>query len=153
MIDIIVIEDNLQKSSKIEEAVKSTELQVNIIWFRTFNSACEYIFSENYPNGIKLIIADMSLPTYEKDHEELGGRFRTFAGREIARKMMRRKIKTPIVFLTQYKAFSHKGVSLSVDDLINEIKSDNIPGYKGFFIYDEMKTDWKQSIINSIKEI
>ncbi len=153
MIKIIIVEDNLQKSSKIEEVVMGAGDNIEIIWLRTFNSACDFIFSENYPNDIGLIIADMSLPTYEKDQEELGGRFRTFAGREIARKMMRNKIITPIVFLTQYKAFSHKGISLSVEDLVNEVKSDNIPGYRGFFIYDEMKTDWKQSIVNVIRNI
>ncbi len=97
-----------------------------------------------------LVLLDISLPTYDKVGSESGGRFRTFAGREIARKIIRSGSSTKILFITQYSAFSDRGTSFTFDGLKSELAKECGENFAGMVFYDSSQSAWKDEAFKII---
>lgn len=139
---ILLIEDSDHKLSRIRGFAESLWDKMELHEARSFNSGCKCIDADDFD----LIILDMSLPTYDRTPADSGGRFRTFGGREIARKVIRRKIQTKMVFITQYDSFSDRVRSLSLDNLNSELASECGSSYLGLVKYDSAKSSWKDEL-------
>ena len=140
--ETLLIEDNSHKRSKITEFIHSLCLPISLDDARSFSSGCKKFESRNY----EIILADISLPTYDKADIESGGKFRPFAGREIARKISRLNLSCTIIFITQYKAFSDRGMSYSFDDLKEILKTECAGRFGGMVYYDPSQYGWKEQL-------
>lgn len=148
MFEILFIEDNPHKRHRITDYLTSRLHEIRIEEAHSFTSGCQKIETYVY----SLIIADISLPTYDKHGTESGGRFRPFAGREIGRKITRMKSKAKILFITQYESFSDKGNSYSFNDLYELLKNECGENFIGMIFYDSSKYSWKDNIISIIQK-
>jgi len=146
---ILLVEDNQHKRVHISSFLSSIYPNVEVREAYSFTSGCQALADGSYP----VVILDMSLPTYDKTGTEAGGRFRTFGGREIARKIVRSKSDAKIVFVTQYDAFSDKGGSHSLQTLTQELIGDCGENFGGVIFFDSSQSAWKNELMNFLNPI
>lgn len=148
-INILVVEDNEFKRKRIVDTIKVEFENTEIIECYSFTSAWKMITKVNFD----LILLDMSLPTFDKTATNSGGDFRVFGGKEIARKMNKRKKNIKFAFITQYKSFSDNVNSYSYDALKKELLSHYIDSCLGFILYSNNQSDWREELIDIIKRV
>ncbi len=147
--DILIVEDNHHKRTNIIESISSAYSSLSIDVCHSFTSAWKSILENEY----KLICLDMSLPTFDQTETGTGGAFRTFGGKELARKLKRRKIDTPFIFITQYKNFSQDDSIYSFESIKLEINNNHPEQCKGFILYSNSSSEWKDELSKAIMEI
>lgn len=144
---ILLVEDNTYKRERIIEFISGLPHKFLLAEAHSFASGSQSLL-EDFP----LVVLDVSLPTYDKDTQSSGGRFRPFGGRELARKIIRRNLSSKILFITQYEAFSDKDTSLSVDELTEELKHECGSRFLGLIRYDNTKSNWKEELASTLCE-
>lgn len=140
--DLLFVEDNPHKRARIIDFLKITFPLIEIIEAHSFSSGCQAIENRQF----SIILLDISMPTYDRVGNESGGKFRPFAGREIARKIMRSRGQSLVIFITQYNSFSDKGTSYSLEELSEILHSESKDNYGGLIFYDSALSSWKSEI-------
>jgi DNA-binding response OmpR family regulator len=141
-IKILFVEDNAHKRGRIIDFLEATISHVEIDEAYSFASGWQKLETSAYD----LVLLDMTLPTYDRSSTESGGRVRIFGGREIARKICRKRIETKIAFLTQFSSFSDKGYSYNFDDLNEELKKDLGEAFVGMIYYNSGVSTWRDEL-------
>ncbi len=144
--EILIIEDNEHKRNKVKSFIESLAVNVTLHEAASYNSGVKSI-SEN---NINLIILDMSLPTHDKSPTETGGRFRVYGGKDIIKKMTRKKIGTPFVILTQYSSFGEGDNKKNIDDLSQELRNQYEEQYIDTIHYETSSSEWKERLLKVI---
>lgn len=139
--NILLVEDNIQKKDKILDFIKSIDSMNIVAVASSFTSGCQIV--DNYGSECDIILLDISLPTYDKNNLSPGGNFRSFAGKEIARKIIRKKMKMKIIFITQYNSFSENRKSYNFQELKAELIKDCKDNFLGMIQFDSTKENWK----------
>jgi len=139
---VLLVEDSDYKRSRVQELILSVLPGVVLDVAASFNGAGQAL--ENVPYD--LIIMDISLPTYDRSPTESGGRFRSLGGREIARKVVRRKLGSRIVFLTQFDSFSDDVHSHNLASLGEMLKADCGKLFAGLIYFDSSTSSWKEQL-------
>ncbi|MDH5888966.1 MULTISPECIES: response regulator [Vibrio] len=147
--EILIVEDNEYKRTRIKELISTEFPDCKISECYSFTSAWKLISS----NKFDLILLDMSIPTFDKTDSDLGGTFRVFGGRELARKIKRRAISTKFVFITQYKSFSDSTSSLSFEGLKDELLLQYEDECLGLILYSNTASDWREELIMHMREL
>ncbi|MDX2368247.1 MAG: response regulator [Colwellia sp.] len=146
---VLIVEDNQHKLNKINEFIRSVNNELQIKVARSFTSAWDEIKTGEFT----LICLDMSLPTFEQSESESGGKFRVFGGKELARKMRRKNIKSKFTFITHYKNFSDNNKNYSFDELKSELMNDYKEQCLGVVFYSNKSSDWRVELQNILMEI
>ncbi|WP_460140199.1 response regulator transcription factor [Pseudomonas sp. S2_E01] len=147
--NILIVEDNNHKREKIIGFIKDNFPLWSVSEAHSFTAGCQRVLENVYD----VILLDMSLPTYDKSATESGGRFRTFGGREIARKVMRRKIESKVLFITQFESFSERGHSQTLESIDKELLVECGAAYLGLIYYDSSKSIWKEKISLALRSL
>jgi len=143
---IILVEDDPNKARQVASFIKDRIASASIIIRGSYTSGLREI-REGHPD---LVILDMSLPNFEIDGTEEGGRFRSYAGREILEQMRRRKINAPVIVLTQYETFSPESKPRTLTQLSKELSEKFSDIYAGAVYYNTAQDDWKEELIGII---
>ena len=146
---ILFIEDNTQKRERVVNFLTKLIGHFDLTEACSFSSGSRLIRDNEYD----LVLLDMSLPTYDKVHGNAGGSFRTFGGRELARKIIRKKKKCKIAFITQHKGFSDQGKSHSIESLGKELESDCGEQYLGLVYFDSSETTWQDELKGIVRAV
>ena len=142
---VLVIEDNPNKLKQIKNFLKEYYNQPQIEEARSFNGGKAKLYEETWD----LILLDMSLPTYDITHTEYGGDKKPVAGKNLMKRMLNRKIFTPVVIITQFETFDDDRISLdSLNQEFNE-KFSNI--WKGSIFYGN--DDWNIELKKLLDEL
>lgn len=144
---LLLIEDSPHKMAKISDHIGSLDLGFVVTPTHSFTSGCKAIEGDEFD----FVILDMSIPTFDKTDAQAGGKFRTFGGREIARKIVRKGLSLRIIVLTQYQSFSDKGQSISYDDLKAALSKECGGNFAGMIFYDGSKSSWKNELTDALK--
>lgn len=142
MTRLLLVEDNLHKRDRVIGFLEDAISDMEIIEAHSFTSAWQLLESQIFD----VVLMDMSLPTQDKTAKESGGSFRTFGGRELARKMHRRGMHPKLIFLTQYDAFSDRDASHTIESLNHMLRKELADNYLGIVHYDSSKSAWKEEI-------
>lgn len=149
--NIILVEDNIQKKQKILDFVRSNN-GLNVIGIASsYTSGCQII--DKFGSDADVILLDISLPTYDINNSSPGGNFRPFAGREIARKIVRRRMNVKIIFITQYNSFSENSKSYNFQELKCELIKDCKEHFLGMIQFDSTKENWKIDLIRLLGDL
>lgn len=137
---ILIVEDNSNKLKQIRNLLKSKYKSCEIAEAYAFNSGVKKVFENNWD----LIVLDMSLPTYDITHTESGGDKKPVAGKNIMKRMLNRKIYSPVVVITQFETFDDDRISL--ETLNKEFEESFSRIWKGTVYYgkDEWRTELEQ---------
>lgn len=139
---ILIVEDSEHKRERILSLLQEIFIIPSIDQALSFTSACASVTSKQYD----LVIMDMSLPTYDRSRSDSGGALRTFGGREVARKMIRRGLGAKIVFVTQYDSFSDVGRSHTLPTLGKELELECGENFGGLIYFDTSKSAWREDL-------
>ena len=145
---LLLIEDNRHKRQKICSLISEWNLSTDIMEARSYTSGWQALQDKEFD----LVILDMSLPTYDTNENETGGKFRTFGGKEIVRRIARRNIKTKFVFITQYSSFNDTSVTQSLGSIEEELISDYGDQCLGVIRFDTATTEWKETLIGILSK-
>ncbi|AZZ46494.1 hypothetical protein C1896_17180 [Pseudomonadaceae bacterium SI-3] len=145
--NILLIEDNDLKREKIFDHLKQ-HTAFKIIEAASYNKGLSIALERKFD----LIILDMSMPTFDRTDEDRGGRFRVFAGREIATRLKKINRLPPFVVLTGYREFRDDSGKLDfeqIGDLLSELK----PSFKGIIHYDSSSSSWKDKLTKVLETL
>lgn len=140
--NILIIEDNEFKRKKLYDFLINLEYISNIDTAFSYSSGLRKCLNNDYD----LLILDMSMPTYDKNSTETGGRFRTYGGREIVRQLQRKKKIKSFIIVSQYPKFSENDETLSLEEIGNSLSETLSEEYIGLVFYDTSSAVWKAEL-------
>ena len=146
MLKILIVEDNPYKLGKIKRIIEDN-FEVKIDEAYSFTTGWQKLRELEFD----LVCLDMSLPTFEPSSLSGGGEFRAFGGRELARKMSKRKMNTKFIVITQYKNFSDEKKNSTFDSLRSEMLQDYQKQCLGVIFFSNKQSDWTTDVIEIIK--
>ena len=140
--NILVIEDDPNKRRQIVEFLNLEFDNAKIVEKYSYQSGLKEILDKEY----EVIILDMSMPTFDITSHENGGRPRPFAGKEIIMQMNRKKIKIPIIVVTQFENFGEGNSIITLKELSNELNALYNETYMGTVYYNAVLNNWKDDL-------
>lgn len=147
--NLLLIEDNEHKKKKLMDFIYSISSLINIDEASSYNTGLNKCLNGSYD----LLILDMSMPTYDKSCQESGGRFRTYGGKDIIRKLKRKNLNIPFIIVSQYPKFNENSTTLSlkeIGDMLKEISPEN---YIKTIFYDTSSSDWKNNLEDEVMKL
>jgi len=147
--NILIIEDSIAKRDSIALLldknfnISTPEVSLSV------RSAIDSI-SRRTPD---LIIADMSLPTYDIENRERGGTPRPFGGIEIFDYLDRLEVIVPVVVVTSYPTLGDGENAVNLNELRDKLKDDFPDNYFGVVYFDSAYTTWESDLLSIIKPI
>ncbi|MDH5189627.1 MAG: hypothetical protein OEW89_00070 [Gammaproteobacteria bacterium] len=146
--NILVVEDDSFKFSKIETLIENTLGKVKITRFDNIHDTVIY-FESNIPDKI---ILDMSLPSHAAKVGEGSPLSMPAGGIEIILELKSlNMIDIPILILTQYPEIEIENEYYSIDESGIEIK--NIYGINNLAVvlYENDSSDWKDEAVDFLR--
>ena len=98
-----------------------------------------------------LIVLDLSLPLFDASISNNSNEFRALGGKELANKLVKRKVITPFIFLTAYSVFDDKVYKYTFEDLKHELTEKYPEQCLGFIYFNNKSSEWRKEIEMSIK--
>ncbi|UST89283.1 response regulator [Pseudomonas siliginis] len=144
MIVILIVEDEVPKSTQIELFLRALCLPMIIKTVRSVNSALDNL-DESTPD---LVLLDMSLPTIDVDipNKESGGRAQGFGGIEVLRYMSFMGMSCPTIVITGYEVFPREGGDIDIPELRKELIEDFPNIIHGVLHYNSTYETWKTEL-------
>lgn len=146
MRQVLLIEDDEVKRQGVQ-GVLTLNFHFEVVLANSVSAAIRSITKD-----IDLIVADMSLPTYDIEAQERGGTPRPFGGIEVFEHLDRIASKMPVVVVTSYPAISDGRKSLTVSDLAKQLATDFPDNFKGLVYFDSAYTDWESKLVHTIRK-
>lgn len=143
---IIMIEDNEHKRKKLKDFILSFDVEIVIEEASSYTTGLDKCLNNSYD----LLILDMTMPTYDKSSTESGGRFRTYGGKDIVRKLKRKNKNIPFIIVSQYPKFNENSKTLSLQELGNMLESYVPTYYLATIFYDTSSSNWKKTLEEEI---
>lgn len=143
---ILLVEDVPDKASRIIDCIKGEYADCEIETKTSYHSALKEIF-RNF-GEYNIILLDMSMSTYDKNIEELGGVPEAMAGKRILEGMFLREINTKVIVVTMYDRFGGE----KLNELDKEFKKEYADFYRGYVYFSFNKADWQRVLINKIQQ-
>ena len=146
---ILIVEDDQNK------------LQHLAGFIRHYNPSATIISKKSYHSGLKeamiaifdIIILDMSMPTYDIQFGESGGRPRPFGGRDLLMQIRRKGVGTPIIFVTQFETFGDGEDRTSFDQLRKQLHTLEGEKFTDLIYYNSAQDAWKQDLKIALDKI
>lgn len=145
---ILIVEDDQNKINQLKDFFYSLEYEVELKVKNSFNSGLKEIMSE----VVDFIILDMSMPTFDMKPHEKGGSFRIYGGKDILRQMVRKKIPTAVIIVTQFDYFGPAEDSKSLQELSLELSKLYPDNYKGTVYYNPAINNWKKDLFDLLSK-
>lgn len=141
MLKILVVEDDESKREAIRTVLGKLKWKTDISFAHSVRRAIDCLGDSNFD----LVVADMSLPTYDIETRERGGTPRPFGGIEVFEYLERIENSIPVVVVTSYPILTDGKKSLSYVDLQNQLSREFPDNYIGLVYYDSTYADWEHA--------
>lgn len=141
-ITILLVEDSEAKRNSIQAVIERDFPFVNIKGALSVRSAIDAL--EAFVPDV--IIADMSLPTYDIEARERGGTPRPFGGVEVFETLERYDIVVPVLVVTSYPALIEGNQSIGLTELSRRLQTDFPQWFLGTVYFDPAYSNWEQEI-------
>lgn len=128
---VLIIEDNLNKLKQIRDLLENKYPDCIVDETYAFNNGMKKVLEDNWD----LVVLDMSLPTYNITSTESGGDKKPVAGKNIMKRMLNKKIFSPVVVITQFETFDDDKISLK--SLNKEFEASFSQIWKGTIYYGD----------------
>lgn len=146
---LLLIEDDEPKREHILTFLEDSYPAINVRTARSVRTAIESLKTFQ----ADLILLDISLDTFDRGQNEPGGRPQGFGGTEVLRYMDILEIKTPVIVITGYEAFSRDGHAIDHSELSKELTEQHPENYKGLVYYNSVYEAWQNHLRTMIAEI
>lgn len=150
MVKILLVEDEAPKFAHIKLFLETVVLNLEIEIAMSVTSALDAIEA----NRFDLVILDMSLPTFDINDREGGGRPQGFGGLEVLRQMNLEEIEFSTVVITGYEAFSRgQGSPIEISQLELELEAEFPTFFRGILYYNSSFDEWKKDLLAVMKKL
>jgi CheY-like chemotaxis protein len=146
---ILLVEDDENKQSRIVRFLREHIATAEVVLAASYVSAIDKILKKT----CDVILLDMTIPTYDVDVDDEGGRPRVFGGRDILRQMERRKVYLPVIVITQFEKFGDERESKSRDELNRELAAAHPRQYRGMVYYSAAVEGWKEELAKRLEDL
>lgn len=146
--NVLVIEDDEEKRRQLVTHLLAVFPGDTIGEERSLRSALESVKKRRWD----LVLLDMSMPTFDVDADEDGGRPQVYGGRDILRQMRRLRIEIPVIVVTQFDVFGEGQDALTLDQLEVHLRKENPRSYKGAVYYSVVSEDWKDDLTSRVRQ-
>jgi len=139
---ILIVEDDENKRNHLTNFIMAEFPDFEISTAKSYQSGLRALVGFEY----ELVLLDMTMPTFDIDINEEGGRPQAYAGRELLRQMRRRNIETPVLIVTQFDKFGDSTSSITLKELDLKLKKEHQDNYLGAIYYNVTFSDWKKEL-------
>lgn len=146
---ILLIEDDDGKRQSIDTVLKREVPNATIVSAHSVRSALDQVIAGDF----QLILADMSLPTFDILDRKSGGTPRPFGGIEVFEQIERLELLVPILVVTSYPALSDGKQSLRFEDLEVQLKRDFPQLFAGLIYFDFAYSDWDRLLTKHLSQL
>lgn len=146
---VLIVEDSESKLNSIQGVLEREWPVVTVRKALSVRSAIDDIL-ECMPD---LIIADMSLPTYDIEVRERGGTPRPFGGIEVFETLERYEIIVPVLVVTSYPTITEGSQSLGLVELSKRLKTDFPDCFIGTVYFDSAYSNWEREMAIHIRNV
>jgi len=147
---ILVVEDEAPKLEHIDRFLSQTGVNSSICFAHSVNAALDAL-DDVVPD---LILLDMSLPTFDVNDREDGGRPQGFGGIEILRHISMSEIKCATIIITGYEAFPREGEGpVELSQLREELNTEFPSILKGVLHYNSTYDEWKTELVRVLRNV
>jgi CheY-like chemotaxis protein len=116
---------------------------------KSVRAAVHYL-RNNQPD---IVLLDMSLPTFEVDASEPGGRPQGFGGVEVIRYLERYKRKSAVLVITAYEAFPVAGKPVGLEKVREMLVRDHPGTFRGLIYFNSFTGEWREALASAIDGI
>ena len=148
-IRILLADDSPEKITYIKEALDKSIKYGNLDITKSYKSTMMAIKKQQYD----LLILDMSMPTFETQDDKSVLTPRPLAGKDVLSKLHYRKIKLPVIILTQFDVFGRLVDTIGLSDLTEDLSESFPDNFKGCVFYEPQSSKWVNELISIIKRI
>ncbi|UJB64355.1 hypothetical protein YS110_06140 [Acidovorax sp. YS12] len=146
---ILVVEDSEAKLASIILAITTVFPREQIQCSRSVKSALKALKSAEF----LMVIADMSLPTYDVKTGERGGTPRPFGGIEIFDYLQRKRKLTPVAVVSSYPAIVEGTTTLTLPALSAKLATDYPENFSGYVFFDSTYLTWENELLLIIEKV
>jgi CheY-like chemotaxis protein len=146
--NVLIVEDNAEKSKAIETIIRS-QFTGRIDFAQTISSAYSQLEHHNWD----LVILDMTFQVSQGLGQAV--RKEALAGLEILQFMTSKNLSYPVIVATQHSSFSQVGlISLSSVEELHSLLSETFPEiYRETITVDLTTNEWHAALLNAAKRI
>jgi CheY-like chemotaxis protein len=146
--NVLIVEDNAEKSKAIETIIRS-QFTGRIDFAQTISSAYSQLEHHNWD----LVILDMTFQVSQGLGQAV--RKEALAGLEILQFMTSKNLSYPVIVATQHSSFSQVGlISLSSVEELHSLLSEAFPEiYRETITVDLTTNEWHAALLNAAKRI
>lgn len=148
--DIFIIEDDDYKKDKIIDCVLETHGNAK---FSEAKSVSKALTSLEGLSEKTIIFLDMSLPTYDLDKANSGGRAQGFGGIEILRNIEFFGLSNKVIVITQYESIPFNDRILDVETLAEELRAEFPDNFFSLIQFDLITDNWKNMLLSDLTRI
>lgn len=142
---LLIVEDDPQKLELIKRQVSSTPFEIDDA--QSFKSAQKKILASTYD----LILLDMTIPTFDQDYKEKGGKWRSFGGEELLSEMKRKERSGKVFIITGYDKLGSGPNVITLGKLRKKLKEEYPDHYIGLTYFDPFDMEWKDALNRMLK--
>ncbi len=145
--NILLVEDDEFKLKRIRDFIISNFSSVNLTEAASVGSAKTAIKKTK----VDLILMDMSLPSFDVNSDESGGRPHTFGGKELMAYMKYKNIYIPVIVITQFEKFKSEEGELDLKNLNKNFKKEYSGIYVATIAFSHLNDVWMDDLGSHIK--
>lgn len=145
---VLIVEDSEAKLESIRALLERNITDVVISCAHSVSSGRDILLNHVQD----LIIADMSLPTYDIERRERGGTPRTLGGIEIFEHLDRFDLSIPVIVVTAYPSLGDGPNALSLEELRIRLTREFPLNFLGAVYFDSAYSIWESELIALLKE-
>lgn len=142
---LLIAEDEAPKLNHLAEFSRRN-LTSTISFARSVRAAIKAI-QDDQPD---LVLLDMSLPTFDVGADEPGGRPQGWGGAEVLRYLQFRRIRVPVIVVTQYEAFTTPGGTVDLSHLAEDLVSEHPDLFLGVVHYTALNEEWHSTLLDLV---
>jgi CheY-like chemotaxis protein len=139
---VLVVEDEDPKRRNVLLALREVLPEAEPTEARSVSAAIQQLRSTRP----KLMLLDMSLPTFDVAAGEPGGRPQGFGGIEVLRYLDRFGLNVPVIVVTAYEAFSREGKQIDLTSLEAQLSKAHPDSFCGIVLYNPTFDQWRSEL-------
>lgn len=153
MNSIVLVDDDKDKAKIIldicEPICEALESRPNIHVHHSYHSGLIACLQK----APRLLLLDMSMPTFDIAGTEHGGRSRDFAGRDLMSELDRFQVVVPTIVVTGFDVLGEGSEMRTMEELTQELYDQFGDIFRGTIHYSTSDSTWKISLAERIREV
>lgn len=140
---ILIIDDEIVKRNELSQFISELTIMKEIHYGQSYTSGLRAIIKYKP----KLILLDMSMPTYDPTQEDpRGGRPLSMAGHYLLKEIKRKKINTKVIVFTQHPYQEIKNINKSLDEITAMFHKEFPDIFIDSIFYNVTENNWKNKL-------